>query len=145
VGRFARPETYRSAELAADLAALGMDNLAMLPAGEAYAGCVRRAAEADGTALIGHAYTRTLGDLSGGQIMRRLLGRSLNLGDATLGFYHFGGIGDIAAYKAGYHAELDLAGTEIAEPGRVLEAAVLAFQLNIDVSAAVAAMDAGAE
>jgi heme oxygenase len=145
VGRFARPETYRTDELAADLAALEMGDLAMLPAGEAYAASVSQAAEGDGIGLIGHAYTRTLGDLSGGQIMRRLLGRSLDLGEATLGFYRFAGIDDMAAYKAGYHTDLDLAGAEIADPGRVVAAAVLAFRLNIDLSAAVAAMDAGAE
>jgi heme oxygenase len=36
-----------------------------------------KAAEGDGTRLIAHAYTRYLGDLSGGQILQRLLARSL--------------------------------------------------------------------
>ena len=41
--------------------------------------------------LIGHAYTRYLGDLSGGQILSRLLAKSLALGPATLAFYDFPG------------------------------------------------------
>ncbi len=144
VGRFARPEAYRAATLLADLEALGGNALPLLPSGQLYADCVTRAAQGDGAGLIGHTYTRTLGDLSGGQIMPRLLSKSLDLGEAELGFYRFAAIEDIALYKAGYHADIEQAEAEITNAAVVIEAAVLAFEMNIAVSDAVAAWDAGA-
>lgn len=148
VCRFARPETYRSEALQADLhAMMGADwaKLELLASGQAYAAHVRMAADGDGSGLIGHAYTRTLGDLSGGQMMQGLLATSLDLDARALGLYRFAGIDDIASYKAAYHADLNRAGTEIADPDVAISAAVVAFRMNIEVSAAVAEMDAGAE
>lgn len=39
--------------------------------------------------LISHAYTRYLGDLSGGQVVARLLQKHLRLGPKSLSFYCF--------------------------------------------------------
>ena len=54
-------------------------DIPLLAAGDLYARRIAKAAEGDGTRLIAHAYTRYLGDLSGGQILQRLLARSLEL------------------------------------------------------------------
>lgn len=147
VGVFARPETYRVPALMSDLEALEgaswQDRLALLPEAEAYAAAVTRAAEGDGAALIAHAYTRTLGDLSGGQIMQSVLARTLGLGPEALAFYRFDGIADIASYKKRYHRDLDLAGERIGNPARVLAEAMEAFVHNIAVSDAVEARAAG--
>jgi heme oxygenase len=139
----ARPVLYRAPALAADLAALcgpaWSRSLPLLPAGERYADRVAAAGSRDGARLIGHAYARYLGDLSGGQILRRLLGRSLGLGPGCLAFYDFPDIPDPEGFKAGYRAALDRAALEIVDVDGVVEEAAAAFRLNIEVSEAVLA------
>ena len=75
--------------------------------GRAYAGADTKAAEGDGARLIAHAYTRYLGDLSGGQILQRLLARSLELRPSELSFYDFPRFSDLDALKADYRKALD--------------------------------------
>jgi len=143
VHRMVRPETYRSAAIEADLRAIEgdswRDTLPLLVEGDRYAIAVAQAAEYDGGRLIAHAYTRTLGDLSGGQIMQKMLARSLGFGPEELAFYRFPDIADITAYKAEYRRELDAAGTEVHDAEAVTVEAALAFRLNMAVSDAVTA------
>lgn len=139
----ADPALYRARALESDLAALAgpawCRALPLLPDGARYAARVAAAAEGDGTRLIGHAYARYLGDLSGGQILRRLLARSLGLGPGSLRFYDFPAIADPEAFKAGCRAGLDRAALEIDDMDAVVEEAAVAFELNIAVSKAVQA------
>lgn len=141
LAELANPKLYRAAAIARDLDAIeGRDwagTLPLLAAAETYAARVESAAAGDGALLIAHAYTRYVGDLSGGQIMRRLLARSLNLPDAALGLYSFPDLGDVDAFKAGYRDAIDRAGRRAADPAAVIEEAAIAFALNIDVSVAV--------
>ena len=80
VGALAQPALYRAQALEADLAGSGRPGLARCGA----AACPRASAmragstplrKATAARLIGHAYTRYLGDLSGGQILGRLLAK----------------------------------------------------------------------
>lgn len=141
VHAFALPALYRARAIAADLEDLCGPAwpcaLPLLPAGERYAGQVARAAAGDGSRLIAHAYTRYLGDLYGGQILRRILARSLGLGAPSLSFYDFPAIADAAAFTAGYRDALDRAALEIEDCAGVVAEAALAFELNIAVSRAV--------
>ena len=141
VQAFARREVYRAQALEADLQALyGVEwarSLALLPAGEQYGLRVAVAAEGDGGQLIGHAYARYLGDLSGGQIMRRLLARAPGLGSHELSFYDFPDIGDVGAFKLNYRNALDQVAAEIADTESIVLGATSAFELNIAVSEAV--------
>ncbi len=131
---FARPELYRAGRIEADVTALcGPNWPALLPAGARYAARVARAAEGDGTLLIAHAYVRTLGDLSGGQMLGKLLARTLALPAAALSFYDFSDVADIPATKAAWRSALDAA----AAPERLLHEARVAFRLNIALSEAV--------
>ena len=136
-GRLALPEVWRVAALEKDLAALGATLMAILPESLGYAAEITRADAGDGAGLIGHAYTRVLGDLSGGQILQRLLTRSLDLPNTAQNFHHFPAIADIVAFKAQYRALLDLAGDEIADTNAALDAAKSAFAFNIALSIAV--------
>ncbi len=146
VGRLALPQVWRVAALRADLATLGVPELPALPAATSYAAGVAATAEGDGAGLIGHAYTRTMGDLSGGQILRRLLGESLQLGPDALSFYHFPAIADVVAFKSFYRDEIDAAEGEIGDPEVVLMGAEAAFRHNIALSEAIeAAVSALAE
>jgi heme oxygenase len=139
----ARPELYRARALEADLQALSgsawADRLPLLPSGARYAARLATIADEDGSCLIAHAYARHLGDLSGGQILKRLLARSLGLAAAALSFYDFPAITDIKRFKADYRTAIDRAATEIDDLQRVVDEASIAFQLNIDVSDAVRA------
>ncbi len=137
----ARPELYRSDAIAADLTVLAgadrAETLALLPSGIAYGAQVHRAACTDPALLIGHAYTRCMGDLSGAQFLVRSLARAPRLEPAALSFYRFDAIFDHGAFKAGYRRALDAAGCEVADPAAILCEAALAFACNIAVSVAV--------
>lgn len=131
----------RAAAIEADLTALcGNDwseTVPLLSAGHAYGARIAAVAEGHGTRLIAHAYTRYLGDLSGGLILRRLLSRSLALRDDQLSFYDFSRFGDPAALKAEFRRALDQAGAHARDPHAVVEEGAIAFQLNIELSRAV--------
>jgi heme oxygenase len=109
----------------------------LLEAGEAYARRIAKAAEGDGARLIAHAYTRYLGDLSGGQILQRLLAQSLQLQPSELSFYDFPRFADLAALKMDYRKALDQAGALASDPQAVVEEGAIAFSLNIDLSCAI--------
>jgi heme oxygenase (biliverdin-producing, ferredoxin) len=133
----------RASAIEADLLALCGKNwkrdIPLLDAGQVYAQRVAKAAEGDGARLIAHAYTRYLGDLSGGQILQRLLERSLDLRPSELSFYDFPRFTDLAALKADYRKSLDQAGAFASDPQAVVEEGAIAFSLNIDLSCAVKA------
>ncbi|MBC8068161.1 MAG: biliverdin-producing heme oxygenase, partial [Deltaproteobacteria bacterium] len=90
------------------------------------------------TGLVAHAYTRYLGDLAGGRMLRRRVSESLGLDASALSFYAFPGIDDVASFAGVYRATIDALGARLATPNAVIEEAALAFSLNIELSDAVA-------
>jgi heme oxygenase len=143
IGALANFRFDRAPAIESDLAALcgeaWQHDIPLLPAGDRYARRITEAAQGNGARLIAHAYTRYLGDLSGGQILQRLLERSLALRPAELSFYDFPRYPDLAALKATYRDALDRAGALAGEQDAVVEEGALAFTLNIDLSCAVQA------
>lgn len=136
----------RAGAAEADLRAMcggGYDRVPLLPEGEAYAARIVDAAQGDGARLIAHAYTRYLGDLSGGQILRRLLKKSLDLQENEVSFYDFPRFHDLAALKNDYRDAIDRAGALAPDADAIVAEGERAFQLNIDVSCAVDAQLAG--
>jgi heme oxygenase (biliverdin-producing, ferredoxin) len=138
-----RPALERAAAIRSDLTALygddWADRLPLLPAGEAYAETVAAAAKSDDARLIAHAYVRYMGDLSGGQILRRILIRTLGLEPDALSLYEFPQITDIETFKTDYREAFDRAGLEIGDVRGVLDEGAEAFRQNIAVSEAVRA------
>jgi heme oxygenase (biliverdin-producing, ferredoxin) len=134
----ARPELFRSRALESDLQILwgaGWDRyLPVLASSSRYADRVARAGRGDGSPLIAHAYTRYLGDLNGGQVLSRILARSLGIDARALSYYEFADIADVPRFVAHYRVALDRAGDALLHAGEVLEEAELAFRLNIDLS-----------
>lgn len=132
---------YRADALKADLDQVhGRDwrgALPVLPAGKRYADHVARAAQGKGEGLLGHAYVRYLGDLNGGQVLSRLLAKSLDLPPEALSFYRFPLIEDLDRFRLDYRAALDRSANEGLEWSIALDAAAQAFALNIEVSEAV--------
>ncbi|MGJ5141680.1 heme oxygenase (biliverdin-producing) [Bradyrhizobium oligotrophicum] len=136
-GRIVRLELHRSAAIKADLAELEACNLPLLPEAIAYVRAIHEAGSGSGHPLLAHAYTRYLGDLSGGQIIKKILARSLELEPAALSFYEFTEIADIPRFKDHYRDALEQAGAAMAEHDAVVEEAATAFQLNIALSQAL--------
>ncbi|MFO1160343.1 MAG: biliverdin-producing heme oxygenase [Reyranellaceae bacterium] len=134
------PALFRAGPLARDLDALAgadwPDRIALLPEGERYAQRVVAAGEGRGERLLAHAYTRYLGDLSGGQIIGRIIGESLGPDIETLAFHRFPAIEDPDAFRQGFRRALDAA-TALVDSAAVLDEAVAAFELNIALSEAV--------
>jgi heme oxygenase (biliverdin-producing, ferredoxin) len=144
LGALADYRLDRAPAIESDLAALcgprWSQDVPLLDAGELYASRVSDAANGNGAKLIAHAYTRYLGDLSGGQILQRLMARSLQLRPAELSFYGFERFSDLNALKAEYRKALDQAGALAMDPQAVIEEGAIAFSLNIGLSCAVQEM-----
>lgn len=106
------PPLLREAALADDLALLcGPDwrqRFAAQPQALAYAAHLHQLAERTPALLAAHAYVRYLGDLSGGQTLRRIVAESLGLPqDRGTRFYDFGSPAQTAALAGGLRAGLD--------------------------------------
>ncbi|MEV5526774.1 heme oxygenase (biliverdin-producing) [Streptomyces prunicolor] len=138
-GAFIQAELFRLPALERDLEHLrGADwraGLTALPATRAYAERVRECAELWPAGYIAHHYTRYLGDLSGGQIIRDKAERTWGFsrkGDGVR-FYVFEGIGNPAAFKRGYRELLDGVQVDDLEKQRIVAECKKAFALNTGV------------
>ncbi|SEC58827.1 heme oxygenase [Nocardioides exalbidus] len=80
--------------------------------------------------FVAHHYTRYLGDLSGGQVIGRVLDRELGLAGRGTAFYAFPGIPKPKPYKDGYRARLDALELTPGQQARVVEEVSTAFELN---------------
>jgi heme oxygenase len=108
-----------------------------LPATDAYVERVRTATEWAG-GYVAHHYTRYLGDIAGGQIIRRLLEKNYELNEAGALFYHFEEIGSAPAFRDRYRAKLDTAPWDETEQARVIDETLVAFECNVAVFAELA-------
>ncbi|MCX5940721.1 MAG: biliverdin-producing heme oxygenase, partial [Cyanobium sp. LacPavin_0818_WC50_MAG_67_9] len=82
--------------------------------------------------LVGHHYTRYIGDLSGGQILKNIAQKAMNLGEHDgLRFYEFDAIPDEKGFKANYRTVLDSLPIDQAMADRIVEEANQAFHLNM--------------
>lgn len=144
----AQPAVYRTASLAQDLSnlwgATWQSALPVLPAAERYVRCIEGAALGDAARLYGHAYTRYLGDLNGGQVLRRLLARRFDFAPDCLNFYDFPEIDSLERFRITYRNAIDQAPLPPAGFRAAVEEGALAFALNIALSRAIDALeDAG--
>ena len=125
VGPFLADELIRVPSLADDLRYLGGDQWEELSVPFAStARYVERLRELRATwpaGIVAHHYLRYLGDLSGGQIIARLVRRAYGLEDDGVRFYRFDRIADVDAFKDDYRARLDAAPWDEAERARFVE------------------------
>ncbi|MEW1636427.1 biliverdin-producing heme oxygenase [Streptomyces sp. NPDC093801] len=135
-GPFIRPELMRVAEIERDLAHLiGPDwreGVTALPATEAYAARVAECAARWPGGYVAHHYTRYLGDLSGGQIIRDRAERAWGFerkGDGVR-FYVFADIANPAAFKRVYRELLDAIAADDLEKQRIIDECKRAFDHN---------------
>uniref|UniRef100_A0A3Q2U9L3 Heme oxygenase n=1 Tax=Fundulus heteroclitus TaxID=8078 RepID=A0A3Q2U9L3_FUNHE len=84
--------------------------------------------------LVAHAYTRYLGDLSGGQVLGRIAQKSMGLKSSEgLSFFAFPGVSSPNLFKQLYRGRMNSVELTAEERSGVLEEAVRAFELNIQV------------
>ncbi|WP_312776313.1 biliverdin-producing heme oxygenase [Corynebacterium variabile] len=125
----------RRSALVADLTVLGGTvNAEPLPETAAYVAELQRIGrDGDVPALIAHHYTRYLGDLAGGQVIGRLMGRHYGVASEGLTFYDFPHIPKPKVYRDGYRAALDALQLTEEEQQHLLDASSDAFAFNSGV------------
>ena len=135
---FISPQLTRLPALRADLQFLIGDDwlstIAPLPTTQRYTARINQiAAEGWAGGFIAHHYTRYLGDLSGGQIIRTLMQRQFGFETNGVGFYLFDEIAKPKEFKETYRDQLDAVGWSAEESERVIEEVVRAYQFNTDL------------
>ena len=95
-----------------------------------YVNRIREVAHDQTELLVGHHYTRYLGDLSGGQILRNIAKNSLKLDDGGLDFYEFD-IEDKKEFKNNYRATLNTLPVTESQLSAIVSEANYAFRLNM--------------
>lgn len=131
------PELNRKASLEKDLfyyyGANWREEVAPSAAGAAYVKRIREVSEKEPELLIAHSYTRYLGDLSGGQILKGIAQRAMNLEGEGTAFYEFQDIPDEKAFKNMYRQALDELPIDEATANRIVDEANAAFRLNMNM------------
>ncbi|MFF4652227.1 heme oxygenase (biliverdin-producing) [Streptomyces sp. NPDC001380] len=145
-GPFVRPELERVPELERDLRHLAGEDwrarASALPATRRYAARIAEVAAHWPAGYVAHHYTRYLGDLAGGQVVRRTAERTwgLDAGGDGVRFYVFERIGSTPAFRREYRGLLDGLPVGEAERRRVAAECCDAFALNSAVLAGLAAL-----
>ncbi|XP_022046303.1 heme oxygenase-like [Acanthochromis polyacanthus] len=95
---------------------------------------LRQIGEENPEFLLAHAYTRYLGDLSGGQVLGRIAQKSMGLKNSEgLSFFAFPGVSSPNLFKQLYRSRMNSVELTEEERNGVLEEAVRAFEFNIQV------------
>ncbi|MEU3048731.1 MULTISPECIES: biliverdin-producing heme oxygenase [unclassified Streptomyces] len=135
-GPFVRPELMRTAALERDLEHLRgvrwREGLTALPSTAAYAARIEECTRTWPAGYIAHHYTRYLGDLSGGQIIRDRAERTWGFarkGDGVR-FYVFEEVANPAAFKRTYRELLDAVRADELVRQRIVEECRRAFAFN---------------
>ncbi|MEQ9550623.1 MAG: heme oxygenase (biliverdin-producing) [Coleofasciculus sp. G3-WIS-01] len=132
------PQLNRQKSLEQDLyyyyGANWRDQIAPSAAGKDYVQRIRDVSASEPELLIAQCYTRYLGDLSGGQILKKIAQRAMNLseGEGTA-FYEFQEIPDEKAFKANYRQALDELPIDDATAERIVDEANAAFGMNMNL------------
>ncbi|XP_077353642.1 heme oxygenase 2 isoform X2 [Festucalex cinctus] len=105
------------------------------PATQRYVDRIHQVGREDPALLVAYAYTRYMGDLSGGQVLKKVAQRALKL-PATgegLEFYHFDAIHSAKAFKQLYRSRMNELELDAETKDRLVEEAIKSFQFNIEV------------
>ena len=132
------PELNRKQSLEEDLhfyyGANWRDEIKNSPAGKAYVDRIREVAQTEPELLVAHCYTRYLGDLSGGQILKKISQRAMKLTDGQgTAFYEFEDIPDEKAFKNKYRQTMDELPIDLATAEKIVDEANAAFGRNMEL------------
>ena len=99
-----------------------------------YVNRIREVANQSPELLVGHHYTRYIGDLSGGQILKKIAKKALNLnGDDGLNFYEFKLIKDEKLFKKSYSETLNQLPIDQNIADKIIDEANQAFTYNMNM------------
>jgi heme oxygenase (biliverdin-producing, ferredoxin) len=138
MGKMYFPELDRKASLESDLAFYYGPNwqneVQPSKATQAYVAQIEKVAKEDPEKLIAHLYTRYIGDLSGGQILKKIAVNAMNLneGEGT-SFYGFPQIADEKAFKTMYRTTMDSLPVTEEKADAIVEEANDAFGHNMEM------------
>jgi heme oxygenase len=132
------PALFRQAALAADLAALHgpgwADELPLQAAAQRYVARLQQLDQQQPALLVAHAYVRYLGDLSGGQMLRKIVVRSFRLaGDEGSRFYDFGDVATVRSHLHAVRAGLSTLAADAARIDELVAEARWAFGLHAEL------------
>jgi heme oxygenase len=130
------PELARREALESDLESLHgacwEREISLQPAMVRYLERINEIARTNSRALIAHAYVRYLGDLSGGQIVRRVIASALALPqDSGQAFYRFPEAPEVLAARL--RSALDSIALAPEEQSQLVDEARLAFRYHIEL------------
>jgi heme oxygenase len=107
------------------------NEISLSEAGAAYVNRIHLIAASEPELLVAHSYTRYLGDLSGGQILKGIAQRAMNLDNGGTAFYEFKDIDDEKAFKTQYRQAMDELPIEQATADAIVAEANAAFGMNM--------------
>jgi heme oxygenase len=101
-------------------------------AAQAYVARIHEIGDTAPELLVAHCYTRYLGDLSGGQILKNIAQKGMGLEDGHgTAFYEFDQINDEKAFKNTYRQAMDGLPIDDAMADRIVDEANDAFGMNM--------------
>lgn len=138
LGKIFYPELWRKSTLEKDLAYYyGADwqtKVHPSPACEKYVQRLKEVSQANPELLVAHAYTRYMGDLSGGQILKKIAKQAMNLTDGQgTAFYDFDTIKNHGEFKKQYRVALDTLPIDSDVAEKIVEEANHSFHLNMEL------------
>jgi heme oxygenase (biliverdin-producing, ferredoxin) len=135
LGKMYFPELDRKASLESDLAYYFGPNwreqVAPSEATKTYVARIHEVANQDPVLMVAHLYTRYIGDLSGGQILKKIAQNAMNLTDGGLAFYEFKQIPDEKSFKQVYRQTMNELPVDEATADRIVEEANSTFGMNM--------------
>ena len=99
-----------------------------------YQASVETALNKNHPAMVAHIYVRYLGDLNGGLVLQKLLGKHLDLQKDCLTFYSFPNIENLTKFKSGFREALNNLSLDEDSKRQSVVAARNAFSFNINLS-----------
>ena len=109
-----------------------LDQIKISESAQSYVNRIRLVANKSPELLVGHHYTRYIGDLSGGQILKKIAKKALNLrGDDGLNFYEFKLIEDEKLFKKSYSETLNKLPIDQKIADNIIDEANEAFAYNM--------------
>jgi heme oxygenase (biliverdin-producing, ferredoxin) len=131
------PELNRKQSLEKDLyfyyGANWREEIKISAAGQTYVDRIREIANTQPELLAAHSYTRYLGDLSGGQILKKIAQNAMNLNDGGTAFYEFEAIEDEKEFKNKYRQALNDLPVDLEMAEKIVDEANYAFKMNMNM------------
>jgi heme oxygenase len=131
------PELFRKQSLEKDLEYyLGSEwklKITQTKSCKEYVKRIREVSNSDCSLLISHHYTRYIGDLSGGQVLKGIVETALGVDDSAMNFYIFTDIPNEKEFKQNYRNTLDSLSLSQEEIDLIVDEANNAFKYNMNV------------